>query len=89
MPKRLDDILLACLTKGRRLFAHACRLWEPDHKQDLVGFLDDATTNEQTACCFAKCFYGRLRELFLRNGTNNFNQDRHGGPPYRIANNTT
>jgi hypothetical protein len=56
MPKRLDEILLACLIKGRRMVAPACRLQEPDHKQDLVGLHDDATTNEQTACCFAKCF---------------------------------
>jgi hypothetical protein len=53
-----------------------------------VGLLDEATTDEQTACCSAKCFYGYLRELFLRNGTHNFNQDGHGGPPYLVANNT-
>ncbi len=80
-------MLLACLTKGRHIFAHACRRREPDQEQDLVGHLDDATTDEQTACFLAKCFSGRLRGLFLSNGTHNFNQDGHGGPPYRVANN--
>jgi len=44
-----------------------------------VGLLVDATTNEQIACLFANCFYSGLRRLFLRNGTNDFNQDGHYG----------